>query len=271
MGFLYDLPTDRQTGTWSSDGTVNAVYPLTNIDDAKPWNPVIYSVNPTRITLDMASAKRVDLVPFFHTNFDAGAVIRVQMNAANSWGSPSVSATVTIPTVGEDGFPGQPWVDLTGVAGYSVGGYRYLSIAIVSGQSTLLSIGDVRVSSTKRPLAGVSAGVPASFQRNRKTSEIHPTINRLTDAGVQLGYSRGTRSERTAGTIITGATGLAQILSWHRTARGSFVPFLLIQDDAVNEAQLVLWDTDQVAWTLIAVGVYAVDVAWVEVGRGLRP
>lgn len=121
---VYDLPTDQQTGTWSSDGTVDPSYPLTNIDDTKPWNPCKFTANPTQLVMDFGTAKRIDLVSFIHCNFDS-ATIQVQMNATNVWTSPSVNRTVTVPAATEDGMPANPRCDVTADP-------NYLAVAIAS-------------------------------------------------------------------------------------------------------------------------------------------
>ncbi len=139
--FFYDLPTDQVTGTWTSDGTVNSLYPLTNIDDNKPWNPVVFTSNPSYLLFDGGSAKRKDTVAFIHVNWDAGAIIHIEENASNVWTSPTMTSTLTMSGATEDGVPANPWSDRTVLSGYTTSGLRWLRIHLISGQSTLLSIG----------------------------------------------------------------------------------------------------------------------------------
>lgn len=265
---VYDLPTDKVTGTWAQDGgTLNASYPLTNIDNDQPWLPTIFTINPTRIKIDFGTAKRVDLVSFIHCNFDAAAVIKVEMNATDSWGAPSLTTTVVIPTVGEDGMPGNPFVDLTGVAGYSVGGYRWLSIKIQSSQSTLLSLGLVRLTSTKRTVTN-------NVQDGVRVKERQPVIEHGTEGGVQLAYARGIRERTIEGAIQTSDAGIAALLTSWRATKGRTSPFLLVFDPTVNEAIFVKWGSSpEVAFdrTYTFLNLNDMPVSWVEVGRGLKP
>lgn len=272
---IYDLPSDQVTGTWSqTGGTVNALYPLTRLDDGKPWNPTIFTANPTRITIDFGSAKRVDLVSFAHVNFDLGAVIHAQMNASNSWSSPSLDTAVVIAGPAEDGMPANPFVDLTPVSGYSGSGFRYLSLQVVSGQVSLLSFGLIRVTKVKRQITGfASTGV-----RNRDwggtESEKHPLIERVTDAGVQLGYSRGTRARFVNGSVRCVNAGWADLVTWTRSTRGRSRPCLLVPDPTVNEALWVKWGASAdmlLKRTTFGPSAYDVPVDWEEVGRGLAP
>jgi hypothetical protein len=277
MSLLYDLPTDKQTGTWAqTGGTVNAVYPLTNIDDDKPWNPTVFTVNPTSLTIDFATAKRVDVVSFIHVKFDAAAVIHVQMNATNTWATPTVDGTLVVVGPAEDSMPANPFIDLTAVSGYSTGGFRYLNIKIVSGQSSLLSFGNVRISGRKRTITGFT-----STPRNRASgggdAESHPVMERPTDAGAQLGYSRGTRARWVNGSIRCNDTGFSDLLTWTRSCLGRFKPSLLIPDSSVNEAYFVKWGASadyilqRQTLQTTPTSVHDVPVNWEEVGRGLAP
>lgn len=265
---IYDLPSDKVTGTWSQvGGTVNPLYPLTNLDDGKPWNPTVFTVNPTSIVIDFGSAKRVDLVSFLHVNFDLGAVIHVQMNASNSWGSPTVDVAVGIAGPTEDAMPAQPFVDLTVATGYTTSGLRYLRIQIVSGQVSLLSIGMIRLTSIRRQLA-------IGVQWGGKDKELHPVIERLTDAGVQMGYSRGTRARVLTSHLQTTDTGFAELQSASRATGGRLRPFLLIYDPTINEARWVKWGpTSGLAFerVLTFLNLDDLELDWEEVGRGLAP
>jgi len=268
---FYDLPSDKVTGTWSTDGTVNPLYPLTNIDDDQPWNPVIFTVNPTYIVLDKGSATRTDVVGFIHVNFDDGAVVRVQENASNVWTSPTMSHQFTADGPAEDDMPSNPYSDRTGVSGYTTSGLRYLRIYIVSGQTSLLSIGLVRVSGRKRVFADASTTV-RDRDYGATDRESHPIIKRKTDAGTSIGYSRGTRDRVIAGNIRCDTDGFADLQTMTRSSRGALRPFLLVPDPAENEAMFVTWDEDvplEKRWT--DYGIFDVRVQWDEVGRGLAP
>ena len=273
MSLLHDLPTDKQTGTWSqTGGVVNSVYPLTNIDDDKPWNPTVFTTNPTSLTIDFATAKRVDVVSFIHCKFDAAAVIHVQMNSTNTWASPTVDGTLVVAGPAEDSMPANPFIDLTAVSGYSTGGLRYLNIKIVSGQSSLLSFGNVRISGRKRTITGFTGTQPRDRAIGASDNEGHPLIERPTDAGAQLGYGRGTRARLVSGMIRCRDAGFADLQSWTRASRGRLKPFLLIPDSTINEAIFAKWGADgNLQRSTVGPSIHDVPVEWEEVGRGLAP
>lgn len=262
--FLFDTPGDKGTGTWAqTGGAVNANYPLTNIDDGKPWNPVIFTANPSRIYIDHGSAVTVDLVSFIHCNFPAGYALHVQRGAAV--GVAAIDVAVTCPGATADSVPANPWVDLTVASGYGTP-YRYTWLECPA-TATLLSLGLVRLTTTKRQ-------VVRNIGWGAKASEILPMIERVTDAGTQIGYSRGTRARRIAGAVRNTDASYATLQAAYRACLGRARPFLFILDPTVNEAMWVKWG-QTAQWTFdrtfTTLGVNDVPIDLEEVGRGLIP
>lgn len=264
-GIVFDQPTDQVTGTWSTDGTVDASYPLTNIDTIYPWKPVKFTVNPSFLLIDFGSAKRVDVVSFIHCNFDT-ATIHVQMNATNAWGAPTVDRTVTVPAATEDGMPANPWVDMTADPGYSTSGLRWLRITTAN--TALLSLGLVRLTKTLRQLT-------ATLRPGTRAEDLGlPVMEFNTYGSVQLGYRIGVRLRPVAGEFLAIATNDALIKSWFLST-GRYFPHLLILDPSVNEAMWMKWGSDP-TWRLQRTyaapgGVRTVAAAWDEYGRGMKP
>lgn len=260
----YDWPSDKVVGVWAKmGGTVNSNYPLTNIDDGKPWNPVIFTGNPTRIYHDAGSPVPCPLVSFIHCNFPAG--YEPTVGRGNVLGASSAGANVVCDGPAEDGMPANPFVELTG-------SYRYTWIDFPS-TATLLSLGLIRLSGAKRTFSDASTTV-----RDRSYGAIdrehHPSIERTTDAGVQLGYSRGTRARWVSGTIRYDATGYLELRGLLRASRGRALPFLVIPDPDVNEALWVKWGTSAdtaLERNYTDLDVNDVKVDFEEVGRGLAP
>jgi hypothetical protein len=150
---------------------------------------------------------------------------------------------------------------------------RWLRILIVSGQTSLLSIGLVRVSSHKRVISDASTTV-RDRDYGATDKESHPNIERPTDAGTQLGYSRGTRARWIGGSIRCDAGGYAELQSLTRASRGRSRPFLVVPDPDVAEAMFVKWGASsdsmfQRTWT--DYGIFDVPIDLEEVGRGLAP
>jgi len=62
--------------------------------------------------------------------------VKLQADADNtSWGAPTLDAAITIPGEDEDGRASMPWLDLTGVTGYDVGGFRYWRLIVAAART----------------------------------------------------------------------------------------------------------------------------------------
>lgn len=260
--FLYDHPQDKVTGTWSQvGGTVNPLYPLTNIDDGKPSNPVIFTANPSRIVIDLGTPKPCALVSFIHCNFPAGYGIHVQRGSAIGTAAQDVAVTCPGPT--SSGHPSNPWSDLTGDAT----SYRYIWFELPA-TGTLLSLGFIRLSGVKRQSTDMN------LLWNLVPDKFFPLIEKPTDADVQIGYGRGTRARTVVGQVKPTEPAYAALDDLFEASLGRTLPWAFILDPAVNESMWVRFGTDttfRLARTRIGPLISSVPVSLEEVGRGLRP
>jgi hypothetical protein len=129
-GSYYFLPSDIVSGDTPSveTGTAATGYEatyLTDFSDANRQRPAKLTSTTGAWLRDFGAAQRIDAVMLWH-NYDAAlANVKVQGNAANSWGAPTLSTTVVPPTKLGDGSTVKIFVDLRSVAGYSASGFRY--------------------------------------------------------------------------------------------------------------------------------------------------
>jgi hypothetical protein len=126
----YFHPSDNvaPNATLSTTGAVNSSYPIANATDFSFKN----IANPFKLTgtlgnliLDWGAAQRVDSVVIWH-NLAAGTAYTVQMNATNSWGTPTVNISGTAPAKRSNGYTVKLYHDLTAASGYTPAGLRYL-------------------------------------------------------------------------------------------------------------------------------------------------
>lgn len=220
--FLYTRPSDRITaGTWSFvAGTARSSYPLTNLDDGDPSNPFWANETTVRIVKDFGTPTRVDEVYIFAHTFDAALNLRVQMNATNAWGSPSVDVPVTIPTARLDGRSYHLRIDLTG---YSVAArtLRYLSIANLAANSVTVAIGEVYL-----------VGVTRRLGRNVRFGFTEPRdriVNRQpSKKGVATRYDTGTVEQRLIATIPATQDDFEDLLDLEEDGRSGVDPFVVV-------------------------------------------
>ena len=149
----YCRPSDIVTSasSISTTGTVSADpnYGLTALHDRLPAKPTKLDVGPLSVTFDFLVAQRVDAVAIPSHNLGAGTVVTVEHDDDVTFATPPLTTTLIVGTQHLDGHRASPWADLTGVAGYIVGGYRYLRITIPV-QSMSIKLGEVLVISTLR-------------------------------------------------------------------------------------------------------------------------
>lgn len=260
---IYDVPTDKVTGTWSQvGGAVNAVYPLTNIDEESPWNPTVFTTNPTRIVCDHGGGgARIEYLAFINCNFPAG--LSVHARRGNVLGTATQDVSVTCPGPTASGHTSNPHADLSGA---NVGTYRYTWYDL-GASVPLLSLGLIRQVGTKRSVA-------RNINWRPKGTKKFPNIERATDADTQLGYSRGTRMRGWSTTIQPTDAGFAALDAAYEACLGRHRPFLFIIDPNVNEAMWVKWGTNA-EWVFSQshdfLDLHSLVIDVDELGRGLRP
>lgn len=259
-----DATITIQTGTGSGDDDYG---PDTLVDDNPAKVAKIDSTTGAWL-FDHASATDIQLAALIHHNFDAGANVKIQRNATDSWGAPSFEMAFTIPAwigSGTERWPVNPWLDLTTDAQYVALGWRYTRL-VITGNSQNLQLGQVWFGSTIRRLVpGVRYGLEKGASR--------PVIENRTAYGVSTIYSRGTRVWRLAGDRRFSTAQIAALEAHWEDVAGRVRPWLFIPDGITNEsgAYFVRYAATDLGLTF---GEWkGPDQRFVveEVGRGLRP
>jgi hypothetical protein len=215
---------------------------------------------------DFGAAQRVDLVSLIHHDFDAGADVKIQGNATDSWGAPSFSASITIPTwYGRTAnpWPVTPWRDLTSASGYSATGFRYWRL-VITGNSQNLQLGQWWLGPAIR-----------HFDRNYRWHQVRevrsPLIRSRTAFGVDTIYSRGTHVVSFVLDQQPTTTFADELRTTWIEMGGGAEPWLFVPDPTLNEAYLVRWGSEMQSLTYDVNNVWAQSIQIDEVGRGLRP
>jgi len=229
---LYQRPTDvapAPSAITVDTGTEDSTYPKANLLDGLLHSPAKLTTTAGSWTLDYGAAQRIDVVALAYHNIDAGVSVKLQADADNSsWGAPTLDASIVIPGEDEDGRASMPWLDLTGVTGYSSGGFRYWRL-IVGSNSDNISIGELGLWTPKRTL---SRGVDAGFT----TSDEHREIRHETEYGVLHRYRLGVRRRRFAGRVSASQQDLDDLRAWYREAAASDGVALWVPDVDENDA-----------------------------------
>lgn len=241
----------------------DADYPAAYLVDGQLARPAKLTTTTGGWVLDFGSAQRIDLVAFGPHNLTAAlANVAVQGNASDSWGAPTLNAPVTTPAYREDGQSVNPWVDLTGVAGYSTSGFRYWRLNVGTANAATIAVGEIALYSQMLTVRNVRVGVV--------DEDRIPVISHRTLYGVETTYHLGVATRRLSGEIVGNASDLAALLSWYRSGSGRSEWHTVILDSSVNDARFVRFESVALAATRVGAGVARVQVAFEEVSRGLR-
>lgn len=248
-------------------GTVTASpadtdYPAANLVDLNPAKPAKLSATSGRFIWDFGSARRVDIVALIHHNLTAGLDVRIQGNATNAWTSPTFNQAITIPAYRNDGYPRNPWLDLTGLSGYSVSGFRYWSVGIIGTNGANVAIGDVWLGSSIRRL-DPNISWPARRTLDRKL------IEHKTDHGVCNVYDLGVTVRTFSADLDTTDDQGEALLAWWEGTKGRTFPFLIIPDGTLNSAWLVRWAQSMNDMSFTHIDRNQSRLEFEEVSRGL--
>lgn len=217
------------------DGSTNALFPVARAVDRDPATATkSTSTDDYALQWDWTTPQRVDAVWIPMYNMPAGTVVHFQLNAAASWAGPTVDGTVVVPAYGGD-LPRGLFLNLTGVAGYSVGGFRYGRL-YVPNPSQITAIGEIFIASQIGTLPNLLIGV--TRPRGRVL-----TKHERNDGGY-FQYDRGQNTWKANGGVYTDAAEYADYLAIFEDARGSFYPFAIVLhvDEANPEGYVVQWE-----------------------------
>lgn len=260
---LYCLPTDIVTANASIVGTTaDGTYPATNLGDLDPAVPAKLTGTSGNWVFDFGSAQRVDVVAIIHHNLTAGLNVQIQGNATNAWGAPTLAASITIPAFGEDGQPANPFLDLTGVSGYSTSGFRFWRLLIGAASGANVAIGEFLLVSNKRTLT-------KNIRWGAEETEEHPVIEHETAHGVTRVYDLGVRRRRLRAELFISDANLALFRTLHRSAKGRVRPFLVVPNPSVNDAWFVRFDAASVNRQYVVTDRSTFTFGLEELSRGL--
>lgn len=241
--FLYGRPS-LEVGHLATaamqTGSAASGYPATNINNWTIGNETTPGKGSAAVAtawvLDFTSAQRVDGVVLWH-NFDAAITIRVQMNAANTWGGPTVDASITVPAKHADGFSVKLFVDLRTVSGYTTSGLRYLRVSVPS--ATVAPGLKILAYSQWGQLQHNVLMTPSPRQPETQKSIIHAT-----DFDYEWVYQMYSAKRRIAGSVLATSTDLADLRTWFQDCGGHSKVTAFVLNPLVNDAMIVRWRAD---------------------------
>lgn len=260
--FIYVHPPDNVAAMGTAvPSTEDVAYPIANIYDNNPAKPFRFDDVEGTIVWDFGAAQRIDLVSLIHHNLIFGLEVRVQMNATDSWATPSLDELILIPANELDGYPVNPWLDLTDKDGYLLAGYRFLRL-VFEDNGVNIALGEVVLGAIKRSLT-IDMDWPIDDGVER------PIVEHQTDYLVSTIYDFGVKQRTVRGTTKSTDAGRLAIRAWWDSCRGKLTPTLIVPFPEDNEAFFVRWESEARSDRREFFDYSVIDLAWREVSRGL--
>lgn len=226
----YCLPSDIITpaAVITASGTVSSDpnYGLAALYDRLPNKPLKFTtVGPIRLVYDFGFQRRVDAFSMPNHNLGAGTACVVALNNSNSWGAPTCSQIMTTGADHLDGHRASPWCEFTAASGYTVNGFRYVSL-FVPAQAVNIKIGETLVIAQIRrfnhePQFGGNKGPVRRYLNNLETEFGVVRVNR-----------RRIKQRSFAFTLKGSTVDFNAMQNLADDAGGNAVPFFITADDA---------------------------------------
>lgn len=248
---------------WEADTeTEHPDYPARYLSDGNPARPGKLLGTTGAFIRDLSEPKKVDYVALIHHNLSPGAVVWIQAHDQNIFTeTPPLQMPIQIPAYKRNGFPVNPFVDLTGLAQRT---FRFWRIFFVTPNSAPIAIGEIWMGSTKRQLYHNYAwGVQ---RRNEQAS-----INRVTDMRIRHVFTLGTDITTYRGMIQGSFSNLAeqQVQDWWDAAHGTTLPFFFALDSDTNNCMMAYFDMEGVDFEYATYNDTPMELVLSEMSRGL--
>lgn len=187
---------------------------LTDFSDLNRQRPAMIGTTGA-LLLDWGAAQRIDFVVMWHNADAALANVKIQHNAANTWGGggPTVSTTVVPPAKLGDGSTVRIFKDLRGVSGYSASGFRYMRFPFTTANSANIGLKVLCFSSVRALTAKIRPGLLQPKHR--------PVITHPTDFGHEWTYDLAVGYRDFVGDLFANSTDRAALTFWHDACGGA--------------------------------------------------
>lgn len=232
---IYSLYGDNKAAAVAptiSVGTEQSSFPITAAYDLNPAKPFRVTGTTLRMVWNFGSAMSIDWVPLINANLDAGlSGVVIQANNSNVWTGPSLSAAFTIPAKDSDGFPVDPWVDLTALTR----SFQYWSFAVTVANTALVSIGEIGLIATKRSMP-TNLTWPVTLEDDRPVTKLP-----VRGGGPPFMYDEGVRGSTIESEIDNTDANERTMRQWWLETHGCARPFFVVPDPSRNECRMVRW------------------------------
>jgi hypothetical protein len=195
-------------------------------------------------------------VALIHTNIDGD--VSLQGDDTNL-GAPAIDVPFAKPTISNQRWYSQPFVNLTGMAAK-----KKWRIRVVN-NSVPVIVGEIWMGSTYRQLTTGMMLLTDTISSRAPRTLVHET-----NYGVKMTYAQAPPRRMMQGSCIVAGADLTALKDWHESARGATRPFMIVPDALVNDAQLVRFAADGLSLKPLGNGYHQATVGFEELSRGLQ-
>lgn len=248
-------------GTESTSFPIAGAAGVAPIADLNPAKEKSFTTTTGGIVFNFGSAQILDGIAIIHHVLDASlANVQIQGNATDVWTSPTLDVNVPIPAGHADGFPVNPWVDLTGEGSRT---FQYWRLNFGTANSVPIKLGQVLLLSNLR-------FVTKNFEIGALEEEEHRIIPLETDFGIEAIFDFGVKRRQLIGRIVTDNTESDTWFETKRQTRGRARAWFIARDRDVNDAMFVRFvNPSGYGRVLRSHGVHVLPFQVKEVSRGL--
>jgi hypothetical protein len=230
-------------------GTADSSYPAANatlLTYAKIAAPSKLAEVTGAWIFDFGSAQRVDAMVLWH-NFDAALGVSFQGHTASSWGTPTLTTSLTIPAKRADDYTVKVYKDLTGVSGYSASGLRYWRLNVSGSNSVPIGIKILLFSQIRTTSRNIQWGMTYA--------EHQTAIDMTTDALVPWAYDLSSAPRGLVADVAANDADATKFREWFRACAGRVNPTVIVPDPSDPDPYLCRWSSGSVGVTAPTLGV----------------
>jgi hypothetical protein len=258
---IFQYPTDQllNDAVTITPSSQDSAYPINNLYDKNPAKAFKLDATSGSIVIDFGSAKTVQFVAIIHHNLDVAlSGVAIQGNSSNSWGAPAFSQTITIPAYELDGFPVNPFIDISGTSP----SYQFWRLNFGTPNSVKIQLGQLWIGALKRSFS------PNNFEWGYDEIVERMLIDLKTDYDVSTIYDLGAKIRSWSPTLMTTVPGVDQFQQLWDACHGRALPMIVVIDPTINDARMVRF-SDPIRTITRTPGIQTIKFGWREVSRGL--
>lgn len=204
------------TGSWAKATN----FPIENIYSKRVTNQAIFdTAKDGEIVIDLGSAKNVDTVFIFNHNFTSSVTLTIQGHTADSWGTPSISQSITYSV-------NDIYKEIT------LSSYRYWRLVV---DDSTRSNNDIAIGEI---VMGVQTELSKNFVWDITERKEYSNIDHVTNGGAIWSYNLYSRKSFGLSFVELTASQVSEIMTMFDDTYGGYYPLSIILESTAYFVRL---------------------------------